>query len=315
MTRAPRCPVCKKPLTQQEYERALGILEAKDKHAAHQLETIRAKLAASRKSAKKARQDGIDAERARTGRLLSGKEKEIQRLKERVQHLQRGTTPQTDGLEFEEKLAARLRSAYPDDEVLHRGKGGDVLHHVRLKGAVAGTIVYECKRTPRIASDHISQAERARRVRSADYAVLVTTGMRRGFTGLARERDVLIVAPLGVIALVGLLRSYLLQMQKAQVEREKRAEIARRILDYVNGADFKRPLEHILGTAKTLTSALQDEIRTHFRGWHRRQERYQMIAFDATLLRENTEAVLHGQEVRKEITPPKTKLLLPSGPG
>lgn len=30
------CPVCKKPLTRQEYEEALGILGERDKHFEHE---------------------------------------------------------------------------------------------------------------------------------------------------------------------------------------------------------------------------------------------------------------------------------------
>jgi hypothetical protein len=315
MAKQLRCPVCRKPLTKSEYERALGIMEAKEEHRKHAFDALKQRLAKAKNDAKLAKKAGADAERARTQRLLHGKEREIQQLKERVKQLRRGTTPQTDGLEFEEKLTERLRREFPSDKVVHAGKRGDVIHQVCFAEKVASVIIFECKRTPRIEAAHIRQVERAGREREADYAVLVTTGTRRGFTGLSRERDVLIVAPLGVIALVGLLRTYLLEIQKAQIKREKRSEVARRLLDYVNSAEFKRPLEQIVGSAQTLVNGLQEEIQEHFRGWQRRHEKYVTISFDANVLRENTQLVLRGKEPKREIQPPKSQLLLPRNTG
>src|SRR5712692_308336 len=103
-----RCPVCKKPLTKKQYQRALGILEEQQKHLRLQEQKLRQQLREARRKERGAKKEGIQLERSRTKRLLAGKAAEIQRLKERVNQLKRGTTPQTEGLEFEEKLAARL---------------------------------------------------------------------------------------------------------------------------------------------------------------------------------------------------------------
>src|SRR5207245_8206386 len=93
---------------------------------------------------------------------------------------------QTEGLEFEEKLVARLRKEFRDDEVLHEGRGGDVLHTVIFGKKTAGVIIYECKRTPRIESSHIAQAHLAKQTRQADFAVLNTTARKKGFSGFAQ---------------------------------------------------------------------------------------------------------------------------------
>jgi hypothetical protein len=69
----------------------------------------------------------------------AGKESEIQKLKDRLRQIQTGATPQTDGLEFEGNLCLRLAREFPDDSVLQKGKGGDILHLVRSEGKEVGT--------------------------------------------------------------------------------------------------------------------------------------------------------------------------------
>jgi len=311
----PRCPVCKKALSEREFAKALGILEARDQHAAHQTDLLRRQLEAAKAGAKRSRDEGIKAERARNSRLLKGKESVIQNLKEKLRHVQRGTTPQTDGLEFEERLVERLHREFPGDTVTHAGKRGDVLHEVAVDGRSVGTIVYECKRTPKIASDHIAQCQRARRERCAHYAVLVTTGTRRGFSGLGREGDVVIVAPLGVVALATLLRGYLLEMERVRVERQHRNKVALSLLDFVTDNAFRRPVEQVITTAKLLITEMNGEVRDHIRVWQRRLEHYTTIGFETEVLRENVAKVLRGKQPRKIAAPPRAKLMLPSRTG
>src|SRR5260370_35355411 len=100
--------------------------------------------------------------------------------------LERGTTRQTNGLELEQKLVPRLQREFPKDKIEHKGQGGDILHLVKFNGQIAGTIIYECKRCPRINSAHVQQAYEAKLTRKAHFAVLVTTGQRKGFSGLCQ---------------------------------------------------------------------------------------------------------------------------------
>jgi predicted RNase H-like nuclease (RuvC/YqgF family) len=186
-----RCPVCKKPLTKEEYEQALGILGERERHLQHERAKLLEQVREWKARAKTALMEGKEEERKRTQRLLAGKDKTIQALKERIEQLQRGSTPQTEGLEFEEKLAARLRREFPEDDVRHKGRGSDVLHIGRSNGKVAGTIIYECKRTSTIQGKHVQQAYLAKQSREADFAVLVTTGQRKGFSGLAQLKGFL----------------------------------------------------------------------------------------------------------------------------
>ncbi len=307
-----RCPVCKKPLTKTEYERALGILGARERHLQHQTAELQTKLKQAQARAKEAKEEGKKAERARTQRLLQGKDKTIQTLKERIDQLKRGSTPQTEGLEFEDKLVARLRREFPEDQVLHKGQGGDVLHIVRFDGRPAGNIIYECKREKRIQGKHIQQTRRAKQSREADFAVLVTIGSRRGFAGLAQSDGVLVVHPLGVIPLVSLLRLHLVEMLRAKVTKKRRAIIAERLVGYITSAQFKNPIEEVVQLTTELQEMIRDEAKDHFRTWKRRWDHYQTIHWDASQIRGNVQLVLHGKEPKAITHPKASPLQLPA---
>jgi len=89
-----RCPVCKKPLTKREFERALKIHEAQEKHFEHKEREFADKLKRFDAEKKKIKEHARESERARTQRIVGGKVKEIGKLKERIKMLQRGKTPQ-----------------------------------------------------------------------------------------------------------------------------------------------------------------------------------------------------------------------------
>jgi len=313
-TKQYRCPVCGKPLTKREYESALRIQDERDKHARHELDELRAQLRKTRGDVKKAHADGVRAEHNRTQRLLQGKEKTIQMLKERIAQVRRGTTPQTEGLEFEEKLAARLRREFPDDDIQLKGKGGDVLQVVRFETKVAGNIIYECKRTPGIPFAHVSQTAEAKRTRSADFAVLVTTGQRRGFAGLTRSSGVLIVSPLGAIPLADLLRVHLIEMLRAKVTREKRAAIASQLMGYITSPQFRNPIEDVVCRTVELKRQLQDEARDHAGYWQKRWRSYEAISWNSEYIRSNIQLVMHGKQTRPLVRHKPEPLALPAPP-
>ena len=302
-----RCPVCKKSLTKNEYESALGVMSERQTHFEHEKKKLLKQVEQARRSVTRAKEDGIRFERARSQRLMAGQNKQIRKLQERISQLEKGTTPQTDGLEFEHKLVARLRSEFPKDDVQHKGQAGDILHFVKYNSQVAGIIIYECKRCPRISSAHVQQAFRAKQERQAHFAVLVTTGHRRGFSGLCQDRGVLVVSPLGTVALASLLRDHLIEMQRSNVAVERRAAIAQGLLKFVVSPEFTNPIEQIVRTSSQLQDILHDEVKGHQRIWRKRWAHYQAVQWDVSDVQANIKSVLHGEKPkslpRRQTTP------------
>jgi hypothetical protein len=346
-----QCPLCKKQLSRDEYETALGIyeeieaertrltLEAKrakekgiEEGRAEEKKRVQRELAEEREAlsrqarqldkreaqfqkekrelAEKARaslakgiEQGIENERKRAERLMAGQSATITKLEERIRQLEKGSTPQTEGLEFEGTLVERLRDEWPADDVTHHGKNGDVVHVVREAGEIAGTIVYECKRTSQIQRAHVEQAGAAKRGREADFAVLVTTGKRKGFGGVDEEDGVVIVGPLGVMPVVALLRQYLVRLHHARLSDAERSKAAESLVRYVTGPQFRNPLQDSITRARELQKSLQLEVKQHMKNWNERWESYQSLEWDATQIDSNIQLVLQGGKPRAAVQP------------
>jgi len=243
---------------------------------------------------------------------MAGKDKLIQSLKERVDQLKKGSTPQTEGLEFEDKLVSRLKREFPEDDIQHKGKGGDVLHIVYFNKKLAGIIIYECKRTPKILTQHVQQTNRAKQSREADFAVLVTTGKAKKFSGLAEMRGVLVVSPLGAIPLASLLRQHIIEMLKAKISKEKRTIVAQQLMQYITSPQFKNPIQEVILITSELQDMIQLEAKDHMRTWKKRWAHYQMIRWDNKLIQENLQLVLHGKEPKVIVHPAVPPLQLPA---
>lgn len=287
--RALRCPVCKKPLSKKEYEEALGLLEERKRQHRHDLLELKKKLKEAQTKERQAKDGGIKIERARSQRLLAGQKKKVQVLEQRIAQLEKGTTPQTEGLEFEEALADRLCKEFPEDEIQHIGKGGDILQFVNSKDKQAGIIVYECKRTINIQTLHIDQANKAKQLREADFAVLVTTGQNKCFSGLSNRDGVLVVSPLGVMPLVSLLRSHLIEIFQLQVTKDGRAAIIQRLMKYITAPEFKNPLEEIIRNSVDLQRMIREEFDQHLSIWEKRSRHYQRIHWDSSRIKRNVQ--------------------------
>lgn len=307
-----RCPVCRKKLSEKQYSKALGIWEAREEHFKHSMKELNKKLETARQNAKKARKEGIDFERAKTKRMIQGKVKIIENLKKRLKQLERGKTPQTEGLEFEDKLVKRLKKEFPEDKIVHEGKGGDVIQTVMFEHKPAGVIVYECKRTPSLQNSHVEQAYQAKITRKAVFAVLVTTAnYKKTWKGFGIMRDVLVVSPFAVIPLVNLLRMHVIEMLKAEIPIHKRAKIAQQLLQHITSPEFRNPLEEIVRTGKELQSDLIGEAKSHYRVWKKRWGSYQKIGFNSSLIHHNIQLVLQGKQIKSMNKPKVQPLQLP----
>jgi len=321
-----RCLICKKSLTKKEHEQALRRLGVREKHLKHKEAELEKELREAkvkekktrRKLLKKTKEASREGERKgmrKAGRMMTGLKADNEKLRNRIRQIEKGTTPQTEGLEFEEKLAARLKREFPEDDIQHKGKGGDILHTVKFNKEPAGIIIYECKRTPKIQSQHIRQAHLAKQSREADFAVLVTTGQKRGFSGFAHINGVLVVSPLGSIPLASLLRGHFREMMKAKIPKDKRAIIAQQLMKYIESPQFKNPIEEVVQLTSGLQDMIKEEAKGHFRIWKKRGDHYQRIQWDSLQIQNNLQLVQHGKKPKVIGYPKVPQLQLPSPQG
>jgi hypothetical protein len=308
-----RCPVCKKPLTKREFDRALHIHEAQQGRLREWEQRLRNQQREMPKKLKAAREEARNSEKGKTARMVKGYKEKMKRMQERMKQLEAGTTPQSEGLADEAKLTKRLTEEFGGagrDDVQRKGHGGDVLHFIKDNGQIAGIIIYECKRTPTIKNSHCRQAFQAKQSRHADFAVLVTTGTKKGFGGLTEMEGVLVVAQQAVISLADLLRTHLIAMLRAGIEKKKRAKIANQLLRFIKSPDFKNPIEELVNIADDLEDGVKKEFQWHMRDWERRVVAYRRIKWDGSAIQDNLRRVLHGEKP-KRLDQPKVPLQIP----
>jgi hypothetical protein len=324
-----KCPLCGSPLTEHHFHKVIKLQQKKEKVQKGEVEKFKKQAAAAEAAAaaaKKKQQDirakaKLDVEAATKQAALNERNKNAVRFKrmqarnkklqEEMKMLKTHTSPQEIGLADEGVLVKRLAKEFPDDRMEHVGKGGDVLHFVIFRKEDVGCIVYECKHTDRISSDHIAQTSLAKKTRQADYGILVTTGTRKGFSGLDQEAGIFLVAQAGVLTLARICRESLVTMAKQLLDAAAKAAAAKRLMDYVTSAVCKTPLEEAISHTERAHKNLVKEMKQHVNDWKDRHELYQTIHYDVSHIQKNIDRVLGGDEPLKLERPKFEPLALP----
>lgn len=333
-----RCPVCKKPLTQAEYDQALGLWRHKQEHIRHP-EAERAKLhrkelllqeqatQREREFARRLKREraaversfqlkikaevrrGIDqgiaeqkreylnrlAELGKTKNKMAQLEKslrlvvarnqganeQIEKLKEQIQ---RGITPQIEGLLEEGKLLEKLQQLFPHDRFQHPGKQGDIIQFVLERGRVLGKIVYECKRVKCFARAHIEQARKARQQRQADFAVLVTNAFPAIRQYYFVGKDVFVISPISLEPVSYTLRESLIRMAILRITNQAKEEAVQKVYVYFSSSEYNGKINDLAGQLLELRKDLQSEIAAHKRTWEKRYFIYRDLFNDVAAI-------------------------------
>ena len=233
--------------------------------------------------------------------------KELKQRKERIEELERQlikkTTPQIEGLLYEENLLAELKKNFPEDKFDHTGKGGDVIEHVVSKDAIVGVIVFECKRVKIFSSAHVTQALAAKEKRKGDFAILVTNAMKKGTQGFFTEKGVIVVHATGIISLATILRNQIVKIAEMKLSQLERESAVRLTLDYLQGPEFSNSMESIIGETMSLYEDLKDEMKKHISIWKKRYNSYSKINLEAITVKHATKAMMTGQRDYKKLIP------------
>lgn len=344
------CPVCGKSLTQDEYDKALGLWKDKQQHIKHleaehkklkqleidnkkKFEIERKKLQDKEQAYKKQLTDQIksfkqqqidlrnslekkmktDIEKGVTkgvlqqkrefkkqqGELLKTQHKmnqlenslkvsaqkyevanaEIKKLKEQIE---KGITPQIEGLLEEKILLAKLMELFPKDKFENPGKGGDIIQTIIEQGKAIGKIVYECKKVKTFSKDHVEQAKKARNFREADFAVLVTNAFPSKKQYYFVDKTVFVISPVSLEPITYTLRESLVKMALLKMNNEAKQKAVQRVYDYLSSSDYNNKINDISNQLIDLGKDLKSEIASHRRTWEKRYHIYRSVYTDIT---------------------------------
>ncbi|MBI4548992.1 MAG: DUF2130 domain-containing protein [Ignavibacteriae bacterium] len=229
---------------------------------------------------------------------------EIKKLKDQIE---KGITPQIEGLLEESKLLAKLKELFPNDRFEHPGKGGDIIQVVMDHSKEVGKIVYECKKVKSFNKNHVEQAKEARRLRQADFAVLVTNAFPSKKQYYFVEKTVFVISPVSLEPITYTLRESLVRMAILKMTNEAKQKAVQRVYDYLSSAEYNNKMNDVANQLIDLAKDLKLEIKSHKDRWGKRYTIYSRLYSDVGLIDFKLKGLVQNKldEKVKLLPPPK----------
>jgi len=377
MTKKLKCPVCGTPLSESQFDKALGLWQDKKEHIKH-LEDEQKKLKEQQRQVEKKYMDAekkfiIEKQNLRkqsTQQLQEQKSKlvksfnqrikaevkqgielgvkqqkkefekqtsefkktqnkmkqlesslkisankyekaneEIKKLKEQIE---KGITPQIEGLLEENILLAKLKELYPHDKFIHTGKGGDIIQIILEQKKEIGKIVYECKKVKKYDPNFIKQAKEARKIREADFAVLVTNTFPSKKQYYFVEKSVFVISPVSLEPITYTLRESLIRISILKISNEAKQIAVQRIYDYLSSNDYNNRVNDVSNQLIDLAKDLKKEIDSHKRTWEKRYTIYGSIYNDVGIIDYKLKDLVYNKidgKPPKQLDAPKSEFI------
>lgn len=206
---------------------------------------------------------------------------EIRRLKEQIN---KGITPQIEGLLEESNLLTKLKTLFPQDKFEHPGKRGDIIQHVIEQSKEIGKIVYECKKVKKYNKKYVDQVKKARSHRNADFAILVTNTFPTKKQYYFVEKTVFVISPVSLEPIVYTLRESLVKIALLKMSNAAKAKAVKKIYDFLSSSEYNNKMNDVASQLIDLGNDLKAEIGAHKRMWEKRYHIYRCLFSDIGLI-------------------------------
>lgn len=223
---------------------------------------------------------------------------EIKRLKEQIE---KGITPQIEGLLEEDILLAKLTELFPRDKFEHPGKGGDIIQIVIEQSREIGRIVYECKKVKHFDRKHVEQAKEARRIRHADFAILVTNAFPSKKQYYFVEKTVFVISPVSLEPITQTLRDSLARISMLRMSNEAKEKAVQQVYDYLSSNEYANKVNDVATQLLDLGRELKNEVASHNRIWGKRYHIYQALFNDIGMIDHKLRSLVHGLAGGKQL--------------
>jgi len=210
---------------------------------------------------------------------MAEKEKTILDMQQKIVELQRRAeqgSQQLQGEVLELELENLLRTTFPVDTILPVPKGehgGDVLHRVLTpSGEVAGTMLWESKRTKNYDAKWLPKLRNDQRAAKAEIAILVSDALPDGIDGFGQRDGVWVTSPRGAMAVGLCLRQLVVGVAQAHKAGEGREAKMEMVYQYLMGPRFRQRIEAIVEAFDTMRKDLHTEQKVITKQWAKREE-------------------------------------------
>lgn len=283
----------------------------KDEKDAFELEKTR-QLAEERKQieedASKKATDAKQSEIDQLNKKLSDATKAKDELARKLEQGSQQTQGEVQELALEELLTAEF--IYDDISPVGKGiNGADVIQTVKTKtGVECGKIIWESKKTKTWTEGWVQKLKDDQRSVKADLAVIVTSAMPQGTTGITQKDGVWICDIKLAVSIATLLRHSL-----EAISREKSMSIGKNekveiLYAYLTGTEFKQRIEVIVETFSNMKTSLDKEKLYFTKTWAEKEKQIDRVIQNTVGIYGDLSGVVQLQKIEAlELPSPEDK--------
>jgi hypothetical protein len=282
----------------------------KDEKEAFELEKTR-QLAEERKQIEEdASRKATDAKQSEIDQLNKKLSDATKAKDELARKLEQGSQ-QTQGEVQEIILEELLKSEFIYDDVVPvpKGVGGaDVIQIVKTKKDVeCGKIIWESKKTKTWTEGWVKKLKDDQRLVKADLAVIVTSAMPQGTSGITQKDGVWICDIKLAIAIANLLRHSLESVSRERsmsIGKNEKVEI---LYSYLTGTEFKQRIEVIVETFSNMKTSLDKEKLYFTKTWAEKEKQIDRVIQNTVGIYGDLSGVVQLQKIESLELPEPTE--------
>jgi hypothetical protein len=142
---------------------------------------------------------------------------------------------------------------------------------------MAGTILWETKRTKNWSDSWIQKLKDDQRAAKADVAVLVSIVMPKGVNHIGNIDGVWIADFETFAGLATVLRTSIIQVAQTKITASGRGQKMELVYDYLSGQEFRHRVEAIVEPFVAMREDLDAERRSMEKVWSKREKQIQRV--------------------------------------
>lgn len=238
---------------------------------------VQESIGTAREQAKKEAEESLKLKVAEGEHKIASMAKQIDDLKKKAEE----GSQQRQGEVAELELEATLRAKFTRDtiEPVPKGQfGGDAVHRVvTMTGQVAGTILWESKRTKTWSDGWLSKLREDQRAAKAEIAIIVTQILPKGVQSFDLLEGVWVTSPGFVVPLAVALRQSLVDLADARIAGEGQQTKMELVYQYLMGTGFKQRVQALVEQFTEMQDSLRKEQKWVTSKWAEREMQLELI--------------------------------------
>lgn len=238
---------------------------------------VQENLAEIRTQAKREAEEGLRLKVAEKDQTITSMQRTIEELQRKAEQGSQQLQGEVQELELESLLRARF--PYDTIEPVPKGEfGGDTVQRVvSPAGVMAGTILWESKRTKNWSNGWLAKLRDDQRTAKAEISVLISQMLPEGVETFDVIEGVWVAHPRVIVPLATVLRNTLLQVSTARLINDGQQTKAEMVYQYLAGPRFRQRVEAIVEAFSCMQNDLDKERKAIMKQWAKRSEQIERV--------------------------------------